>query len=68
MVIRAALALLLVLGAMACAGATGMFFEESRIQLGEGNTKNAARLTAKSVGMALCAFSLGIIAVMLVQR
>ena len=68
MVARWLLAIVLCMAAAACAGFTGMFFEESKIQLSEGKAKSAAQYTARSIGMALSAFALAYIGIRLVQR
>ena len=54
--------------AAASAGFTGACFEESKLSSDEGNSKQAVAYTAKSVGAALLALTLGTIGIMLVQR
>lgn len=68
MVVKWLVAMMLWVLAAAGAGFTGMFFEESRIQLGEGKAKGAAKYTARSISMALSALAMAYIGIRLVQR
>lgn len=68
MVVRWLVAIMLWALAVTSAGFTGMFFEESKIQLGEGKARGAAKYTARSISMALSALAMTYIGIRLVQR
>ena len=68
MVIKWLIAVVLCVFAAACAGLTGMFFEESRNQLAQGKVKVSAKYTAQSMVMTLVALVMVYIAIRLTQR